>query len=287
MTFNQKPSTLIELRTSTRTYTNEKPAPSVIGQIEKILSSASKMVDGYSDLEARFILTTRDPGKSEKVGTYGVIYGAESYIVGLVHKDRKNPLAFGEIFESIVLGLTDIGLKTCWLGGTFNKADFEKNLNLDENEQIAIITPVGYGKEKVRLFEAAMRKLIKADQRKPWEDLFFENDFKCPLLQDRASQFKKPLEMVRLGPSASNKQPWRILKIGDAFHFYLKRTPGYGVAGFDMQLNDIGIAKCHFELTVKELGLEGTWKTEDPGVPSNGMEYVVSWYYRLNEGADI
>ena len=92
------------------------------------------------------------------------------------------------------------------------------------------------------------------------------------------------LEAGRWAPSASNRQPWRVLRQGQAWHFFLQRTPGYGKVsepvsgGSDLQRVDMGIAMCHFELTAKEMGLEGRW-TVDPeaaGRPEPA-EYVVSW----------
>jgi len=60
--------------------------------------------------------------------------------------------------------------------------------------------------------------------------------------------------MVRIAPSASNKQPWRIVKIEGAWHFFLERTKGYGdgiifklLKLADIQRLDMGIAMCHFE----------------------------------------
>jgi nitroreductase len=86
--------------------------------------------------------------------------------------------------------------------------------------------------------------------------------------------------MTRLSPSASNKQPWRIVKDGNNFHFYLSHTKGYSKAmGFDMQRIDIGIAMCHFELTAKELGLNGKWMNVAPSIKSQdeNTEYIISW----------
>jgi hypothetical protein len=88
------------------------------------------------------------------------------------------------------------------------------------------------------------------------------------------------LEMIRLAPSASNKQPWRIIKTGDTFHFYLKRTPGYGKIskGVDLQLIDMGIAMSHFELSCQELGMKGHWVNLDPGISSSEIvDYCISW----------
>ncbi len=41
----------------------------------------------------------------------------------------------------------------------------------------------------------------------------------------------------------------------------------------------MGIAMCHFELTAKELGIDGKWQIIDPGSISTpqDIEDVVSW----------
>ena len=92
--------------------------------------------------------------------------------------------------------------------------------------------------------------------------------------------------MVRKGPSASNKQPWRVVKEGNLWHFYLQRTPGYRermlVRLFtvaDMQRLDMGIAMCHFELMARDLGLAGKWQVRQPNLELSDehTEYLVSW----------
>ena len=91
--------------------------------------------------------------------------------------------------------------------------------------------------------------------------------------------------MVRLGPSASNKQPWRIVRDGGSWHFAIQRSLFYrtrtlrlaGIA--DMPRLDVGIAMCHFELTARELGLRGSWRVADPGLEPHGArtEYSATW----------
>jgi hypothetical protein len=91
--------------------------------------------------------------------------------------------------------------------------------------------------------------------------------------------------MVRLGPSASNRQPWRIIRDGNDWHFYLRRTPGYGERNTsllklaDLQRVDMGIAMCHFELTARELGLSGEWKHVKQLIekPDEQIEYIITW----------
>jgi nitroreductase len=59
-----------------------------------------------------------------------------------------------------------------------------------------------------------------------------------------------------MAPSASNKQPWRIIVNDKSFSFYLKRTIGYGkfTPGNDLQLVDMGIALAHFTLAIEASG---------------------------------
>ena len=82
--------------------------------------------------------------------------------------------------------------------------------------------------------------------------------------------------MVRLAPSAGNKQPWRIVKESDrnVFHFYIIEVTGaYAV----FPPVDIGIAVCHWELTAEELGIKGEWEFSQPDIPSEGYVYKISW----------
>jgi len=136
-----------------------------------------------------------------------------------------------------------------------------------------------------------LRRVTKAESRLPWETLFFDQKFGAPLLRESAGRFAKMLDLIRLAPSGSNKQPWRIVKDGETWHFYLERTPGYGKglatrllgskgAAFpDIQRIDLGIAICHFDLASREMGVTGTWVVEEPtlgGQPAP-TEYVASF----------
>ena len=275
MEYNKSVINLINERISTRTYDGSALRDEDLEKLNAFIDEVNKEIK----IKARFkIITNLGTGaaESKKLGTYGFIKGANSYIIGILNRDDNDALEFGYIFERIILFCTDLGIQTCWLGGTFSKENFQQMAGLNENEFIPIISPLGYKKEKQRIFETTLRSTIGADKRKSWSELFFNKNLQ-PLNENDAAEFKIPLEMVRLGPSASNKQPWRIIRDGDMFHFYVCRTKGYGVTGYDLQKNDIGIAKCHFDLTLKELGIKGSWQElKDVYVP-NDWEYAVSW----------
>lgn len=276
MEFQKSIIELIKRRTSTRSYDNRKIDPTALQKLNGYIAE----INEEKKIKGKFLLVqnnTTEVGKAKPLGTYGFISGANSFIVGIIDKSEKDALMFGYLFEKIVLYATDLGIQTCWLGGTFKKRDFEQKIILHDNEFIPIVSPIGYKKEKPRVFETAMRTAIGANKRKAWNELFFENNNTDPLDEISAGLYEIPLEMVRLGPSASNKQPWRIIQDKDTFHFFLCRTKGYGLADFDIQKNDIGIAQCHFELAANELGRKGSWQEyENISVPV-GWEYIMTW----------
>jgi len=225
-------------------------------------------------------LNNREMMNEEKLGTYGVIKGAMQYIGTTIKLEPMALEALGYELEAVILYLAHLGLGTCWLGGTFNRKGFAKAMNIEEDEIFPIITPYGYAATKKHMKEVVMRKMIKADQRKEWNQLFYINDFQSPLTKEKAGELEVPLEMVRLGPSASNKQPWRILIKDNACHFYEYKQPGYSDSfPYDIQRVDMGIAAAHFDFSVKEKGLKGYFDTEcvpELELPDH-MEYVFSW----------
>lgn len=232
-------------------------------------------------LRLQHVRVTKDVSdKGIKLGTYGVIRNPKGYLIGVVtDKNKQTMLDFGFAFERLVLFLTARGIGTCWMGGSFNRNSFGQEIELGEGDFIPCVTPIGYPKEKQGWLNSAMRYMAKSDQRKDWESLFFHGRFGLPLSREQAGPFELPLEMVRLGPSASNKQPWRLVVSEDrrAVHFYLAHTPRYSDY---MQRVDMGIAMCHFELTARETGVPGGWMvdTAPPETPDSAIEYIVSWH---------
>ena len=210
-----------------------------------------------------------------------MISGASHFIGAAVRQGEMDLEELGYEFEKLILHLTSLGLSTCWLGGTFKRKDFLKVMNLEEGELFPAVSPFGYAAEKKTIKEGLARYFVKSDQRKPWSELFFSEDFSTPLSVEASGEYVAPLEMVRLAPSASNMQPWRILKSGSIlYHFYEYKSPGYSDKfGYDIQRIDMGIAACHFALTAKENHLDGgihVYDTPDIPTPENYI-YRFSW----------
>jgi nitroreductase len=121
---------------------------------------------------------------------------------------------------------------------------------------------------------------VSADSRKPWKDIFFDSNPDTPLAEDKAGNLKTPLEGLSLAPSASNKQPWRLVKTGEKLHIFLERTPGYSKPPReDIQLMDIGIAMCNFDIAAEEAGVKGAWKPGNDQKGKTGWESIATWQH--------
>lgn len=266
---------IAEKRKSVRTYL-EKPLSDK--DREKLSDYISLLEKEESPFKAKIRIRIFDVDKdinAKDLGTYGVIKGARTYL-GVAAEETADAMeAVGYIFEKLVLFAAKEGLGTCWLGGTFNKSEFAKAMQLQEKEFFPIASPVGYPAPKSHTVDKIMRKAIKADTRKAFDSLFFDGSFSKPLTKEEAGAFAYILETVRLAPSAKNGQPWRILKQGNTFHFFEKKD--IPSSSHDIQRLDIGIAGCHFDLAAKEKGIKGSFAFLDNPPEEKGLIYVFSY----------
>jgi len=269
----------IKNRTSRRSYRSEPLSPEIVTQIEKIINGAP---GGLFNSPATFRLVHKSIAADQKIrlGTYGFISGAQYFIAGKTVSSPEAFVDFGFRMEWIILQLTGLGLGSCWLGGTFKRSEFAGLLDVKEDEIIPAITPVGDTTEKRSIRDKLIRLGAGSNKRKLWPELFFDRNFEKSLDEITSGKYARVLEMVRLAPSASNKQPWRIVKDNNSYHFFLQRTPEYGRMSpeIDLQRVDLGISICHFELTARELNLTGHWQMTHPEIPSaEHSEYILSW----------
>jgi len=273
--------TAIRKRRSFRTYL---PKPVEAEKIEDLKTYLDENKHGPFGSAVRFYLldlSTEEGSPLAIRGTYGVIQGATWFIAGTVEPGNNAMEDFGYCMEKNILKATTMGLATCWLGITFNRTDFIHRMKLHKNTLLPAVTPVGYAKMRRSFVDGVFRFVAGSQYRKPWEKLFFDGDFTKPLNRADARPFELPLECVRIGPSARNRQPWAVVmdKQKPAVHFFMEnamiREPWY--PGISMSRIDIGIALCHFELSTQEVGMEGIWIAEPPDIPSPNHQYIATW----------
>lgn len=260
----------IKQRTSIRNYEKKSLSAKDLEHVMAILKQANQK-KGPLGHQARFFYTENQRDNSKQYGTYGFIKNPPAFIGGVITNTKEAMVDFGYLFEEIILHLTALGLGTVWLGGTFKRSEFDVKMN--DTEIIAAISPVGYPKGR-SLREKAIRSFTKADKRLDFNELFFDGEEMKPISDDHP--FYKHLKAVQIGPSASNKQPWRVILDNNTCHFYLKRTVGYGnQLDLDIQAIDIGIALAHMNLTLNEDHYQTTI-IKKRAFEVDDFEYIVS-----------
>ena len=264
-------------RISTRTYQEREISES---HKEKLMTYANALANPFGVPVSFQLLEVKGESNAHKLGTYGVIKGTKTFMGVTVPNDDFALEAVGYEFEQLVLYATHLGIGTCWLAATFNRDAFSTALNVKEGDLFPVISPIGYPAEKKRLTESLFRTTLKSNKRKGWDEIFFKNDFQTPLTERDAGEYKIPLEMLRLAPSATNSQPWRIVQENGRYHFYAKIDADSSEKNpIAIQRVDVGIGANHFHLSALEKNLPGRFEklTDLDLVAPKNLRYLFSW----------
>ncbi|MFN2184087.1 MAG: nitroreductase family protein, partial [Anaerolineae bacterium] len=173
MTFNRPITEIIQARFSCRSY-EERPITD--GTRQQLSDVAATIGPGPFGTSPRFELvaaTGEDRAALKGLGTYGFIKGATGFIVGAMRHAPRNTEDYGYLMELIILHATDLGLGTCWLGGSFTKSSFAAKIGASDDETVPAVAAVGYIAERPRTIDSLVRRSAGSDRRLPWDRLFF------------------------------------------------------------------------------------------------------------------
>ena len=181
----------IQARHSVRTFMPRPLTP----QDRDRLAACMEQLDNPFGVPVKVCMLDRQvaPG-GEKLGTYGIIQGAGTFLGVSVSDTEMAPVAAGYAFENLILEATAMGLGTVWLAATFNRAGFASAMGVPTDALFPAISPVGYPAVRRRLTESLMRAAMRSSARKRWRELFYEHDFQTPLAELAAGAYAVPLE---------------------------------------------------------------------------------------------
>lgn len=260
---------MIKQRKSVRTFDGKPLSEADRKKLEEYLNT---LVDPF-DVPVEFRLLD---AKEHKLSS-PVIVGENTYMAAKVKRVRNYEIGYGYSFEKACLYALSLGIGTVMLAASLSRSAFEEAMNVQGDEVLPTASPVGYPAGKRSIRENLMRKGLKADERIPFGELYFDGSFENGLTKEGAGDFAEALEMARLAPSAGNKQPWRAVADGNKVHFYEQKSMKDSSLG-DIQKVDVGIALAHFDMTMEENGASGRFVFEDPEirVPED-VHYIVTY----------
>lgn len=266
---------VIKRRISNRTYEER----SLTEEDKKKLLEFNSTLTNPFGVEVKVQYISKEKGADDvQLGTYGTIKGAKDFLAITVKDQPYAMEAIGYQFENLVLYATDMGIGTVWLAGTFKRKDFINAIEIGEDDLFPCICPLGYPAQKQSFLEKITKASLGSKKRKDWDKLFFLEDFTKALTKADAGIYEDALEMLRLAPSATNSQPWAVVKEGNKFHFFCNYKNTLNDDVKKIKHIDIGIALSHFHQTAMSKGLNGNLQVEDIGfsIPDN-MHYVLSY----------
>ncbi|WP_314049759.1 nitroreductase family protein [Peptostreptococcus stomatis] len=266
---------VIKRRISNRTYEER----SLTEEDKKKLLEFNSTLTNPFGVEVKVQYISKEKGADDvQLGTYGTIKGAKDFLAITVKDQPYAMEAIGYQFENLVLYATDIGIGTVWLAGTFKRKDFINAIEIGEDDLFPCICPLGYPAQKQSFLEKITKASLGSKKRKDWDKLFFLEDFTKVLTKADAGIYEDALEMLRLAPSATNSQPWAVVKEGNKFHFFCNYKNTLNDDVKKIKHIDIGIALSHFHQTAMSKGLNGSLQVQDIGfsIPDN-MHYVLSY----------
>lgn len=197
------------------------------------------------------------------IGSYGKIM-APHYLV-ITSEEKEGYLEnVGYTVENLVLGMTAMGINTCWIGGQVKKEHLRDFMDTQENLKPAMVISFGYAAD----MEQQFRKSIDRVKRKSVADLIIEGE--------PGDIWKNILEAVRLAPSAVNSQPWRFAFTDQGVHVYcVKRSPLTKWIYKRLNWVDVGIALSHLKIAAEHYGMQVEFEKMSQA-KQKGYHYVMS-----------
>lgn len=219
----------IFIRTSRRSYI-DFPIPA-----EKValLNARIDALNAESDLSIRFVRN----GAAAFNGltkSYGMFRGVRSFFAMCGNAEDPDLLEkIGYYGEMLVLYATQLGLSTCWVGGTFSRKIAISLLEEDMAQQLVLVIAVGIAAEEHDRREALTYRI--AHRRSKPVSALYEAEGDVP------EWFRFGMRAVLRAPSALNAQPVK-------FFYSNGRVTTNRDALKKMQRIDLGIARLHFEI---------------------------------------
>lgn len=215
----------IEARHSVRAYLDKEIEPEKVDQLQAAIDECN----AESGLHIQLVVNDGDAFKTIKAG-YGVFSGLNNYFALVGEKGDEAEQKCGYYGEKLVLLVQQLGLNTCWIGGSYSKR--KTVATVAHGEKIHLVIAVGYGETQG-----------KERKTKPFEEL-------CTAECAMPEWFRAGVKAAMLAPTALNQQKFNFKLEGNTV------TPETKT-GFFSQI-DLGIAKYHFEAGATAAGANPT-----------------------------
>jgi len=239
----------IEKRVSCRAFTSQPVEQDKLDALAAEVESANEQAELHFQLYG-----PREDGTAINMSAKMFAGNPPCYAALVGPKDPLCEEKLGYYGERLVLAAEMMGLSTCWVASTYDRAT--TRVELGEGEVLHDVVPIGYAPEKMPLKQRTIRAGIRG-RSKNLEDLY-----RGPTPLAQAPEWVQAcIDAVWKAPSAINEQP--VVFVQDTPDAPIRAELIRVKSG--MEYTDLGIAKYHFEVIAHACGKKGTWQWGDGG----------------------
>lgn len=226
---------LLKSRHSVRSFSTE----SLPAELRNALNAQITMINSHeSGLNFQIIYDNEDPFKGFS-RSYGFFKNTRNYLACVIdptfpHTEERA----GFFAEQFVMKAVELGLGTCFIGGTFSASHVAAQMHV--YEKLPFIVAFGFPLEEKT---SALAKLaMKITHRKTMtaREFFDGDDQTYKEATDKYPWLPNALEAVACAPSSLNKRPVRIT-LSDSGELCARSLPADAKSAIDL-----GIAKFNF-----------------------------------------
>lgn len=194
---------LLQSRHSVRSFLFDPISKEIVNKLRAEVTMTNTHEQGM-----RFQIFTDDPDPMNGFSkSYGAFINPRNYMAAVV--DTATPHAMeraGYFAEKFVIRAVELGLGTCFVGGTYSQQGVKAQMRA--GEKLLFIILFGYPSDKTRFLAKMMVKMVHAKKMTP--EQFFEPVSQLPFAIERFPMLKAGLEAVACAPSSLNKRPVRL-----------------------------------------------------------------------------
>lgn len=240
---------LLKQRHSVRSYSMEPLTGAAINALRSEVTYINTHEAGL-----KFQLCLNDSAPFDGFArSYGAFRNVNNYMAAIIDPSFENAYERAGYFaEQFVIKCTELGLGTCFVGGTFSREHV--NAKMEVFEKIPFVVSLGYPEVSKTTLIGKMTKSLAHLRKRSIRDFYEGDDFEYQNALAKFPWLSTALEALKCAPSALNKQPVRLkMEIRESSPVIVAFSKGNNPV-------DLGIAKYNMAAAVK-----GTWDWGENG----------------------
>lgn len=241
---------LLQKRHSVRSYTSDSLSSEIINTLKSEITYINSHESGLN-----FQLCLNDSAAFEGFKrSYGAFRNVKNYLAAVIDPSFDNALERAGYFaEQFVIKCTEMGLGTCFVGGTFSRENV--GARMEVYEKLPFVVTFGNPEEnKTTVIGRISRSLLHLSNKKI-RDFYDGDDFEYQNALAKFPWLSTALDALACAPSSLNKQPVRLKMVIN------ESLPEIIAFSKNNSIVDLGIAKYNIASIIP-----GKWDWGEKGV---------------------